>query len=105
MRQVILDGRDGPCGNEMLRDRLAGHLHARLAEYAEDGIHPAQLGPGEILARFDGLTGRQAAERLARLGVYALVEGNSVRFRVGPCVTFEDLDYVQAAAAGLLSMT
>jgi hypothetical protein len=102
MRQVILDGRDGPCDHEILRDKLAGHLHARLAEYEEDGICPALAGPGDVLARFDGLTGRQAADRLAQLGVYALPEGDSVRFRIGPRVTFEDLDYVQAAAAELL---
>jgi hypothetical protein len=102
MRQVRLDGRDGPCENEVLRDKLAGHLNARLLEYEEDGIHPALSGPGEVLAQFDGQTGGQAAERLAALGVYALTEGDMVRFCIGPNVTFEDLDYVQAAAAQLL---
>jgi hypothetical protein len=102
MRQVILDGRDGACENQLLRDKLAGHLHARLAEYAEDGISPTLLGSGEVLAQFDGLTGSQATERLARLGVYALAEDASVLFRIGSRVTFEDLDYVQSAAAQLL---
>ena len=102
MRQVILDGRNGLCADERLRDKLAGHLNARLAEYEEDGIRPERKGPGEVLARFDGTPGEQAVRRLAASGVIALAEGDAVRFLIGPDVSFEDLDHVQAAAAELL---
>lgn len=101
MRQVILNG-SGGVAEPPLRDRLAGHLHARLAEYAEEGVHARPEGPGTVLVRFSGLTGEEAVRRLSAQGVYALAAGDGVRFSIGSGVTFEDLDYVQAAAAALL---
>lgn len=102
MRQVILDGRNGSCADPRLRDKLTGHLNARLAEYEEDGLFPIPTGPGELHARFDGLSGLQAARQMEQRGVYVRAEGDYVCFLVGPDVTFEDLDYVQSVAAGLL---
>lgn len=102
MRTVILDGRHGPHADPYRRDKLAGHLHARLAEYAEDGISPSVEGPGAVSAQFDGVDGGDAVRRLAKAGVFARAEGERVRFLMGPDTSFEDLDYVQAAAAGLL---
>lgn len=102
MRQVILDGRDGAQLDGRLREKLAGHLRARLAEYAEEGIAALQDGPGTVRACFPGLTGEQAARALDEQGVYAIADGEAVRFLMGPDTRFEDLDYVQAAAAGLL---
>ena len=102
MRQMSLDGRDGLCADGILRDKLAGHLCARLNEYEEDGIQARMAGPGEVLARFDGMTGEQAVCALTRQGIFALAVGDAVRFVIGPEVCFEDLDYVQSAAAQLL---
>lgn len=101
MRRVILDGRNGPQADLRLRDKQTGHLHARLAEYEEEGIC-ARLAEGAVQAGFPGLTGEQAACRLAEQGVFALAEEGGVRFLIGPEVSFEDLDYVQSAAAKLL---
>lgn len=101
MRCVILDGRNGPQTDMTRRDKLAGHLHARLAEYEEEGIRP-QLEEGGVRAGISGLSGRQAAALLAEHGVFALAEGDCVRFLMGPGVSFEDLDYVQGVAAKLL---
>lgn len=102
MRQVDLDGRNGLCADAALRDKLAGHLHARLNEYKEDGIQARLAGSGEVLARFVGMSGARVVHALARRGICALPEGDSVRFVIGPEVRFEDLDYVQSAAAELL---
>lgn len=102
MRQVELDGRNGPCTDAALRDKLAGHLWARLKEYEEDGIQARLAGPGEVLARVDGMGGEQAVQALARQGVRALTQGDAVRFVIGPAVRFEDLDYVQSVVAELL---
>ena len=102
MRRVILDGRDGPHPDGRQRDKLAGHLHARLMEYADEGISALVDGPGAVSARFEGVDGRTAARRLSEAGVSARSEGERVRFLMGPDTSFEDLDYVQAAAAGLL---
>ena len=102
MRIVILDGRAGIHPDEIRRDKLAGHLNARLAEYAEEGISSFPEGPGAVTARFAGVEGHAAVRQLEESGVYALAEGERVRFLIGPETSFEDLDYVQAAAAGLL---
>lgn len=101
MREVYLDGRRGPLEDEALKRRLAGHLRARLAEYAEEGIR-ARLEGGDVLAAFPGFSGAEAADFLAERGVFALPDGEEVRFRPGPGVSFEALDYVQAAAAEML---
>ena len=102
VRQVILDGRTGPLEDVPLRDKLTGHLLARLNEYEQEGISARPDGPGTVLARLGALSGDQAVRALAGQGVLALAAGDRVRFLVGPGVGFEDLDYVQAAAAGLL---
>ena len=102
MRRVMLDGRNGPHPDGGRRDKLAGHLHARLMEYADEGISASVDGPGTVSARFDGTDGTDAVRRLADAGVFARAEGERVRFLMGPDTAFEDLDYVQAAAAGLL---
>ena len=102
MRQVILDGRTGPLEDASLRDKLAGHLLARLREYEQEGIAARPDGPGTVLAQLGRLSGEQAVRALGQAGVQALAAGDRVRFLVGPGVSFEDLDYVQAVAAGLL---
>ena len=102
MRKVILDGRDGPHPDERLRDKLAGHLNARLTEYAKEGISSFVEAPGVVLARFSGADGEDAVRQLALSGVATEAAGERVRFVIGPTVTFEDLDYVQSAAANLL---
>lgn len=101
MRTVKLNGRDGVCPAPR-RDKLAGHLNARLAEYGEEGISSRVDSPGVVWASFPGLSGQEAADRLARAGVLACGDGEGVRFVMGGETSFEDLDYVQAAAAGLL---
>lgn len=102
MRTVILDGRNGVCEVVPLRDKLAGHLRARLAEYEEEGISSRVGSPGVVWARFPGLDGAEAAKALGKAGVTVSFEGEWVRFVIGPETAFEELDYVQAAAAELL---
>lgn len=102
MGTVILDGRSGSCSAVPRRDKLAGHLKARLAEYEEDGISSRIDYPGTVCARFDGMSGDEAARRLAEQGVWVCPAGAEVRFVVGPDTSFEDLDYVQSAAAKML---
>ena len=102
MRTVILDGRAGLQGDAALREKLARHLLARLDEYREEGIDARPDGPGTVLARFAGRTGEQIRRGLEGAGVSVLTAGDGVRFLIGPDVTFEDLDYVQSVAAGLL---
>lgn len=101
MRCVALDGRNGPLIEEDLRNKLAGHLHARLAEYGEEGVR-VSMTDGTVLVGFPGRSGQQAACLLEEQGVFALAEEERVRFLIGPGVSFEDLDYVQSAAAELL---
>ncbi len=105
-------------------ERLTGHLIARLAEYAEDGLRV--LGPGEegrqvgvVSVDFLGRDNAECAYRLERdfgiqtrcglhcaplahktLGTYPQ---GAVRFSVGPFTRFEDIDYVQGAVGELLS--
>lgn len=102
MRTVILDGRDGVCAAVPLRDKLAGHLNARLLEYEQDGIASRVDSLGTVLARFPGQDGAEAAEKLEKAGVFPSSEGEWVKFVIGPKTSFEELDYVQAAAAELL---
>lgn len=102
MRQVVLDGRLGLLPGGVLRDKLAGHLLARLTEYSAEGMDARADGPGTVLLRIAGRTGEQTVRALAGQGVFALAAGDGVRFLIGPDVTFEDLDYVQGAAAALL---
>lgn len=97
MRTVILDGRAGLQGDAALCEKLA-----RLDEYREEGIDARPDEPGTVLARFAGRTGEQIRRGLEGAGVSVLTAGDGVRFLIGPDVTFEDLDYVQSAAAGLL---
>ena len=101
MRTVILDGREGRMHPCPLRDKLAGHLNARLMEYEGDGI-VSRTEDGVITARIGKLNGQAAVTALAETGVYACPYGGEVRFLIGPHTVFEELDYVQAAAAGLL---
>ena len=83
--------------------RLTGHLAARLGEYNQDGIDSVEiLGDGIVSARIAGLEAPAARELLARQRVYCQVQGDRLRFYIGAAITFEDLDYVQAAAASLL---
>ena len=102
MRYVVLDGRDGPHPDERLRNKLAGHLNARLEEYAGEGISARVEDPSVVSASFAGTDGAAAVQRLAQSGVAAEEAGERVRFIIGPTVSFEDLDYVQSAAAKLL---
>ena len=102
MRQVILDGQTGPMEDAALREKLTGHLLARLNEYEQEGIAARQDGPGMVLAQIGRLSGEQVVRALSGQGVLARAAGDRVRFLIGPGVTFEDLDYVQAVAAGLL---
>ena len=102
MRKVMLDGRNGPHPDALRRDKLTGHLNARFMEYAGEGISSFVEEPGVVSARFAGTESRAAVRRLEEAGVTAVAAGERVRFVVGPETSFEDLDYVQAAAAGLL---
>ena len=102
MRTVILDGRGGLCPEDRRREKLAGHLNARLEEYVEEGIRSLIEGSGTVTAHFAGLDGAAVVQRLAEAGVFARAAGERVRFLMGADTTFEDLDYVQAAAAELL---
>ena len=102
MRKVYLDGRFGPHPDAELAARLARHLFERLREYEEDGIHPTAAGAGEVWARIDGLPARFARQRLEQAGVFTQAGPEGLRLLVGPGLTFEDIDYVQSAAAGLL---
>lgn len=102
MRTVILDGRDGVNAAVPLRDKLAEHLSARLAEYEEEGIYSRVDSPGVVIARFPGSSGAEAAKELSKAGVAASFQGEWVKFVIGPETAFEELDYVQAAAAELL---
>ena len=98
MRVVYLDGRGGICPPPR-GDKLAGHLNARLEEYREEGISSRVEDTGRVTAAFSGLTGEEAAGKLRCAGVYACPCGDGVRFVMGAETTFEDLDYVQSAAA------
>lgn len=100
MRTVWLDGRDGVCPSPR-GEKLAGHLNARLEEYREEGISSRVSGHGAVTAVFAGRTGAEAAGELRRAGVFACPDGDGVRFVMGRETTFEELDYVQAAAATL----
>lgn len=102
MRHVILDGQTGPMEDAGLREKLTGHLLARLNEYGQEGIVARADGPGMVLVQIGKLSGEQAVRALAGQGVLARAAGERVRFLIGSGVSFEDLDYVQAAAAGLL---
>lgn len=102
MRKVMLDGRAGIRSDASAREKLAAHLLARLDEYREEGLIACPDGPGTILARFPEQSGEQVRQSLARSGVAVLTAGEGIRFLIGPDVTFEDLDYVQSAAAELL---
>ena len=102
MRRVYLDGRFGPHPDAGLAARLALHLLERLREYEEDGIHPAGAGAGEVCFRVDGMPARLARQRLEQMGVYSQTGPEGVRLLIGPGLSFEDIDYVQSAAAALL---
>lgn len=107
MRTVILDrahaGYGGPQADERLRRRLAGHLAARLREYGGEGIEEVTLsGDGVVSARIGRLSGEEARARLRELGVLCEAAGERTAFAVGAHTCFEELDYVQAAAAELL---
>lgn len=107
MRTVILDRAhpdySGAQADEGLRRRLAGHLAARLREYNGEGIEDVTAGgDGVVSARIGGLSGEEAARRLRKRGVFCEAAGEYAAFAVGERTSFEELDYVQAAAAELL---
>ena len=89
------------CG-AALREQMTRHLLARLNEYEPEGMTARPDGPGTVLAQIGQMSGEQAVRALADQGVQALAAGERVRFLIGSEVCFEDLDYVQAAAAALL---
>ena len=86
MRQVVLNGTTAPLEDAALRE----------------GMTARPDGPGTVLAQIGQMSGEQAVRALADQGVQALAAGERVRFLIGSEVCFEDLDYVQAAAAALL---
>lgn len=107
MRTVILDrahpGYGGPQRDERLRRRLAGHLAARLREYEEEGIGPVFANDdGLVTAVIGGRSGSEAADALRARNVFCESDGEQVVFAIGAHTCFEELDYVQAAAAELL---
>lgn len=107
MRTVILDrthpGYGGPQRDERLRRRLAGHLTARLREYEGEGIERVSMtGDGLVTAVIAGWPGAKAADALRARNVFCESDGEQVVFAIGAHTCFEELDYVQAAAAELL---
>ena len=102
MRQVVLNGTTAPLEDAALREQMTRHLLARLNEYEPEGMTARPDGPGTVLAQIGQMYGEQAVRALADQGVQALAAGERVRFLIGSEVCFEDLDYVQAAAAALL---
>lgn len=89
--------------NARLLRRLTGHLAARLEEYSQEGITQVEiLADGLVSAHIAGLEAPAAREALAGQRVYCQAQGRAVLFHIGAGVSFEDLDYVQAAAANLL---
>lgn len=101
MRQVRLDG-TRPMEAGPLRDKLTGHLLARLREYGEEGITARLLSPGRVSLSVAGHSPAAVLSALEERGVYGRMGEEGAELIPGEGVSFEDLDYVQGAAAALL---
>ena len=107
MRTVCLNSTSFvPTGDADLLRRLTGHLLARMQELEVLGMTAeGSLPDGLVTIRFTRRDNAEAArwlEQERQVRAAYDVGTDAIRMQVTPKVTFEDLDYVQAAVMELL---